>query len=39
MHDEQRNMLYSIVLDEDGDKRIMENGPPGFEQEFIVERG
>jgi hypothetical protein len=39
MHNEQRRMLYSIVLDEDGDKRMMEQGPPGFEREFVVERG
>jgi hypothetical protein len=39
MHNENRCMLYSIVLDEEGDKSKMANGPPGFERDFIVEHG
>lgn len=39
MHNEDRRMLYSIVLDEEGDKSKMANGPPGFERDFIVEHG
>lgn len=36
MHNDRKNLLYSICIDEDGDKLYAKEGPPGFEREFFV---
>ena len=36
MHNDRKNQLYSICLDEEGDKLYKEEGPPGFERDFYV---
>jgi hypothetical protein len=39
IYNDDKKSLYSINLDEEGDRLAKENGPPGFERDFVVESG
>lgn len=39
MHDDTKDILYTICLDEEADNAKQKAGPPGFEREFIIEEG
>ena len=39
LHNLEKDLLYSVCLDEESDNARKMYGPPGFEREFIIERG